>query len=55
MSNELEDCDGALWAVNKKTEKDEEITELETMIYKYQDRNIELGDLGHKYYILIFK
>lgn len=55
MSNELENCDGALWAVSKKTEKDEEITELETMVYKYQDREIEPGDLGHKYHVLTFK
>jgi hypothetical protein len=55
MSNELENCDGALWAVSKKTEDDEEITELETMVYKYQDKNFEPGDLGFKYHVLTFK
>lgn len=55
MSNELENCDGALWAVSKKTEDDEEITELETMVYKYQDKNLEPGDLGFKYHVLTFK
>ena len=55
MSNELENCDGALWAISKKKEKNEEITELETMVYKYQDRNIEPGDLGYKYHVLTFK
>ena len=55
MSNELDDCDGALWALNKKTEKNEIITELETMIYKYQDRTFTPGDLGYKYHVLTFK
>jgi len=55
MSNELDDCDGALWALNKKTEKNEIITELETMIYRYQDRTFKPGDLGFKYHVLTFK
>lgn len=55
MSNELENCDGALWAVTKKTEKDELITELETTVYKYKDKDFIPGDLGFKYHILTFK
>ena len=55
MSNELENCDGALWAVSNKTEDDEVVTELETMVYKYQDREFSPGDLGFKYHVLTFK
>jgi hypothetical protein len=55
MSNELHNCDGALWAVTKKTEKDEVISELETVVYKYQDRVFQSSDLGFKYHVLTFK
>ena len=55
MSKELENCDGALWAVSKKTEDDEVITELETTVYKYKDKDFIPGDLGFKYHILTFK
>jgi hypothetical protein len=54
-TNEFEDCDGALWALNETTEKNETVTELETMIYKYQDRKFKPGDLGYKYHVLTFK
>jgi hypothetical protein len=53
--DEFEDCDGALWAVNKTKEQNETVTELETMIYKYQDRTFKPGDLGFKYHVLTFK
>jgi hypothetical protein len=53
--NEFEDCDGALWAVSKKEEKNQVVTELDTTVYKYQDRSFKPDELGYKYHVLTFK
>ena len=44
-------CDGALWYVHKN----EEYSEIDSTVYKYEDRNINPSELGFKYHILTFK
>ena len=55
MANEFDGCDGALWYVEVMTDKEEIRHEVDSTIYKYQDRNVEPDDLGFKYHILTYK
>ena len=54
-NNEFDGCDGALWYVDTKVEKDSITREVDSTIYRYQDRNIKPDDLGFKYHILTYK
>ena len=56
MSNkEFENCDGALWSVDKFTKQDEIVTEVNSVLYRYTEKTIKPDDLGFKYHILTFK
>lgn len=46
-------CDGALWYV-KLNEQDGNL-EIDSTVYRYQDRTIQPDDLGFKYHILTFR
>lgn len=46
-------CDGALWYV--KLNANDGNLEIDSTVYKYQNRNIEPDELGYKYYILTFR
>lgn len=51
----LDNCDGAFWALSE-TETDGEIeTNIDTTIYTYNDKITEPDDLGFKYHILTYK
>lgn len=52
MSNQFDDCDGALWYVDL----DKEQENIDSTIYKYEDRKIAPGEIGfYKYHILTYK
>jgi hypothetical protein len=53
--SEADGCDGALWDVVVKEDKEEIVKELATTIYNFKDRDIKPGDLGFKYSILTIK
>ena len=55
MANEFDGCDGALWYVEVKEEDFEIKHEVDSTIYRYQDRNIQPDELGFKYHILTYK
>lgn len=51
MSNEYNQCDGALWYVDMN----ETECNVESTIYRYKDRDFEPDDLGYKYHVLTYK
>lgn len=53
MSNEYDNCDGALWYVDLTQEK--ENREVDSTIYRYEDRKVEPDELGYKYHVLTYK
>ena len=55
MANEFDGCDGALWYVEVKKDEYEETHEVDSTIYRYQDRHVEPDELGFKYHILTYK
>ena len=46
-------CDGALWYV--KSNGQDGNLEIDSTVYRYQDKNIEPEELGYKYHILTFR
>lgn len=46
-------CDGALWYV--KLNGQDGNLEIDSTVYRYQDRTIQPDDLGFKYHILTFR
>jgi len=55
MANEFDGCDGALWYVEVTKDEYEVRHEVDSTIYKYQDRSVEPDELGFKYHILTYK
>ena len=55
MANEFDGCDGALWYVEVKEEDFEIKHEVDSTIYRYQDRNIQPDELGFQYHVLTYK
>ena len=51
MEATFENCDGALWHIERKQDS----TEVDSTIYKYEDRNIKPDELGYKFHILTYK
>jgi len=51
MEVNFNNCDGALWHI----EKSETSIEIDSTLYKYQDKTIAPDDLGYKYHILTYK
>ena len=55
MANEFEGCDGALWYVEVNKKEHEVTHEVDSTIYRYQDRKVEPDELGFKYHVLTYK
>jgi len=55
MTNEFEGCDGALWHVEVKVEENEVKHEVDSTIYRYNDKYIEPDELGFMYHVLRYK
>ena len=56
MASEFEGCDGALWYVEVVKQNDDVSThEVDSTIYRYQDRKVEPDELGFKYHVLTYK
>ena len=53
--DQFENCDGVLWGLNKVSVDKEEFVEMNSTIFKYQEKEIEPDDLGFKYHVLTFK
>lgn len=51
MTATFENCDGALWHVDRK----EDSIEVDSTIYKYEHREFTPDELGYKYHILTYK
>jgi len=51
MEVNYNNCDGALWHIDKS----ETSIDVDSTLYKYQDKNIEPDELGYKYHILTYK
>ena len=54
-NDEFDGCDGALWYVEVTKDEHEVKHEVDSTIYKYQDRSVEPDELGFKYHILTYK
>lgn len=54
-NDEFDGCDGALWYVEVTEDKNEIRHEVDSTIYRYQDRVIKPDDLGYQYHILTYK
>lgn len=55
MANEFDGCDGALWYVEVTKDQFEVRHEVDSTIYKYQDRQVLPDELGFQYHILTYK
>jgi len=56
MSITYNDCDGALWHVEEVTENKQVRREVDSTLYKYEDKVIKPNeDLGFKYHVLTYK
>ena len=55
MSNEFEGCDGVLWHIDVKVNKDRIEHEVDSTIYRYTDSKVEPDELGYMYHVLTYK
>ena len=51
MAATFENCDGALWHIDKTQDS----IEVDSTIYKYENRHLKPDELGYKYHILTYK
>ena len=55
MANEFDGCDGALWYVEVTKDEYEVRHEVDSTIYRYQDRHVQPDELGYQYHVLTYK
>lgn len=55
MTNEFEGCDGALWHVEITIDQNEIKHEVDSTIYRYNDKFVEPDELGYMYHVLTYK
>lgn len=53
--NQFENCDGVLWGLSRVKVENEEFVEMNSTIFRYEEKEVEPDDLGFKYHILTFK
>ena len=51
MTATFDDCDGVLWHIENKNGN----IEIDSTIYKYENRKIKPDELGHMFHILTYK
>jgi len=51
MQKEFDSCDGALWHVTQEND----FAEVDSTVYRYENKHIEPDELGYKYHVLTYK